>query len=292
MKGSILIIVSALFYASYGIWSKLMNGVFTEFNQAWTRALLLLIILIPFGILTRSFKKIKPKDFVWFAAVSLAGGLNQAPYFYGFKHLSIGTSTLLFYLMLIIGAYIIGKFFFNEKITSIKYFSLALAIIGLFVIYKFSLASDQILPAISTMIAGLMGSGIIVFSKKISSNYSETQILSSIFLTMLIGNLIFSFLFKEALPQVNLNLPWFAQFSYTLAMLIANALAIAGFKYLEPSIGSLIGLLEVIFAAFFGIIFFEEHLTIQFIVGSILILLAAGLSDTVSVINTKIRNTC
>ena len=58
IKGTSFISLSALFFASYGIWSKFMSHSFGEFNQAWTRALIVLCLLIPFGLLTKKFKKI------------------------------------------------------------------------------------------------------------------------------------------------------------------------------------------------------------------------------------------
>jgi len=287
VAGSMFIAISALFFASYGIWSKLMTNVFGEFNQAWIRALLLLMVLIPFGILTKKFKKIKKQDYIWFLVISLSGGLNQAPYFFGFKHLPVGTATLLFYLMLTIGAYVIGKFFFKEKITLIKYFSLGLTIIGLGVIYKFTLTPKQILPAIYTAISGLLGASAVVFSKKISSNYSETQILSSIFVGMLLCNILLSSLFREITPIFNLSAPWIAQICYAITMLIANIAVVAGFKHLEPSIGGIIGLLEVIFAASFGVIFFGEKITTSLLIGGLLIIAAIGLPNFVSIVKKR-----
>jgi drug/metabolite transporter (DMT)-like permease len=289
LKGSIFIILSAVFFGTYGIWSKLMASSFGEFNQAWIRALILLIILLPFGFLTKKFKKIDKVDIKWFAIISLCGGLNQAPYFFGFKHLPVGTATLLFYLALTIGAYIIGKLFFGEKITKIKYLALFISIIGLTIIYKLSLSQAQILPAVLTMASGLMGAGAVVFSKKISARYSETQILSVLFVAMLAINFPISMVMGEIVPSFSLVIPWTAEVIYSLALLAANALVIAGFKYLEPSIGGILGLLEVVFAAIFGIVFFQEILTIQFIFGSILILIAASLSDVMKLIQAKIR---
>jgi drug/metabolite transporter (DMT)-like permease len=282
-RGSVLVALSALFYASYGIWSKLMTGVFSEFNQAWIRAALLLAVLFPFGVLTRSFQKIRPTDRKWFVIISLAGGLNQAPYFYGFRYLPVGTATLLFYVLLTLGAFIIGKFFFAEKITRSKYVSLVLGIIGLFLLYRFSLSTEQIIPALLTCLSGCMGAGIVVFSKKLSSNYSETQILTSVFISMFFGNLVLSLLLQEPLPELTV-LPWAAQILYAITMLIANAMVVAGFRFLEPSIGGLLGLLEVIFAIVLGVIFFQESVTPQMMLGSVCILLAAALPNLLQIL--------
>ena len=279
IKASALIAVSAFFYASYGIWSRLMSGAFSEFNQAWIRGLLLLSILIPFGLWQKKFNKIEKSDRKWFLIIALAGGLNQAPYFYGFEHLPVGTATLLFYSMLTIGAYVIGKIFFKEKITLIKYLSLALAILGLCIIYSFSLNSSQFIPAILVMMAGLMGASVVVFSKKLSSNYSETQILTNTFGAMFIVNLFFSLLLKEGLPDLTNTQPILGQLGYTGAMLIANAAVVAGFKGLEPSLGAMIGLLEIVFAIIFGLLLFGETLSPGIVVGIILMLIAILLPD-------------
>jgi drug/metabolite transporter (DMT)-like permease len=287
-KGAIFILLSAFFYGSYGIWSKLMAHSFDEFSQAWTRALLLLIILIPFGLITKKFKKIAKKDLIWFVVISLAGGLNQAPYFFGFKTLGIGTTILLFYTSLALGTYIIGKFFFNEKINLIKLISLILAIIGMSFIYSFTLLPGQAFGAFLTMLAGFMGSAIAVFSKKISTNYSETQILTSIFTAVFIVNLIISKFLPSSLPELTLNTAWLAQFGYTASALVANVLVIAGFKYIkEPSVGGLIGLVEIIFGVLFGIIFFQEALTASFLIGSGIILVAMALPDLSSFLKKK-----
>jgi drug/metabolite transporter (DMT)-like permease len=273
--GSMYIAISALVYASYGVWSKLMAGYFEEFNQAWIRAIVLLMILVPFGVMTNKFKKIEKQDIKWFVIISLAGGLNQAPYFFGFQYLNVGSAALLFYTMLVVGTFVIGKLFFQEKITLEKQASLIIGVIGMLILYSFSLTSAQIMPAVLTSIAGLLGATVVVFSKKISSNYSETQILSSIFVAMLLVNFLIGLLLGESLPALALNTPWMAQLGYSLAMLVANAFVIAGYKYVQASVGGLIGLLEVIFAAVFGVILFSEVFTASTLVGGGLILFAA-----------------
>lgn len=284
LTGSLFIAISAFFYGSYGVWSRLMIGHFSEFNQAWIRAAILLCILIPTGLIFHQFKKVQKKDLKWFAAISFAGGLNQAPFFFGFEHLTIGTATLLFYIMLTIGAYILGKLFFQENLTPTKYFSLALAIIGLSIIYRFSLVPSQILPALSTLLAGTLGAIFVVLSKKLSSTYSEIQILTILFISMFVSNLLISLTLHEPLPQLSLSLAWFGQFGYIASMLLANVAVIIGFRHIEPSIGGLIGLLEVIFAAVFGIILFHETLTPSLLIGSLIIILAASFTDIVNLV--------
>src|SRR6185437_4394631 len=181
-SGSYLVVISSVFFATYGIWSKIMSGAFGEFTQAWTRGFILAVTLIIFGMVTKKFKKVHMKDIKWFAVIAFAGGLNQAPYFYGFQHVAVGTATLLFYIMLVLGTYVFGMLFFQEKLTLSKAAAFCLAVGGLSILYQFIITREQILPALATMLAGILGACGVVFSKKLSHQYSETQILSTIFL--------------------------------------------------------------------------------------------------------------
>lgn len=278
-KGTFFILISAFFFGTYGIWSRLMADQFGEFSQAWTRGLLLLIVVLIINWKKKLFKKIKRKDFKWFVMIALAGGLNQAPYFFGFKYLEIGTATLLFYAALVVGGYIIGKLIFNEKLNSIKILSLFLAFSGMIAIYRLSLSSNQIIPATLTVIAGLMGATSAVLPKKLSGNYHELQIMSGYFIVMVIANGLLSYLFKDPLPPFGFSTSWLAQLAYSFALLVANFTVIEGFKYVEASIGSLIGLAEIIFGIGFGVLLFGEIVGVGTILGSGLIIMSAVLPN-------------
>ena len=278
VKGAGFILMSAFFYASYGVWSHLMANYFGEFSQAWTRGLVLLVATLILNSIFKFFKPINKKDWRWFLVISLMG-LNQAPYFYGFKHLNVGTATLIFYAALLIGGYLIGKFGFSEKITKVKWISLGLAILGMLVIYQLTLNSSQLLAVALTILAGLMGAGGVCFTKKLSGNYPEIQIMTSYFISITAVNFIMSAILKDSLPVLGFTLPWLAQFGYLIAFLVANLAVIQGFKHLEPSVGSLIGLVEIIFGVVFGVVFFGEIVGWGVVIGSILILMAAVLPN-------------
>lgn len=278
-KGIIFILISAFFYASYGVWSRIMSHGFGEFSQAWTRGLILTLVILLINLKFKILKPIKRRDLPWFIIIALAGGLNQAPYFFGFKHLNIGTATLLFYAALVVGGYFIGKLFFEEHLSKTKVISLVLSIIGISTIYRLSLRPDQFLAAALTIIAGLMGACSAVLPKKLSGEYEELQIMSGYFWVMFIVNGILAAVFKDSYPEFRQFSVWGAQFGYAIAMLLANWAVIEGFKYIEASIGSLIGLAEIIFGISFGILLFGESLTIGTILGSGLIITSAILPN-------------
>ncbi|PIP53262.1 hypothetical protein COX08_01990 [Candidatus Beckwithbacteria bacterium CG23_combo_of_CG06-09_8_20_14_all_34_8] len=277
LKGIVLITLSAVCFGSYGIWSRLMGANFSDFSQAWIRGVLLVGLLLPVGLFAHKLRPICKSDLKWFIAISVAGGFNQAPYFLAFQKLPIGTATLLFYAALTIGGYLMGKLFLNEKIDLNKYVSLILALIGMYCIFTFSLSWSQIWPALMAILAGLMGGIEVALTKKISNNYSGIQILLFIFSTMLIGNGLISWLNGDSVPQISFTIPWLALLGYTLAIFLAMFFVVWGFKYIQASVGSLIGLTEILFALIFGVIFFGEIIDWSTVLGASLILIAAGL---------------
>lgn len=277
MIGTSYILISALFYGSYGVWSRLMVGSFGEFSQAWSRGLILLMVVLLLNWKIKFIKRIERRDWKWFLTIALAGGLNQAPYYMGFKHLTIGTATLLFYAALVVGGYILGKVFFAEKLTMDKLSSLVIAIVGMVVIYGFSLSPSQLVPASMTVLAGLMGASTVILPKKLVGNYHELQIMVGYFLTQVLFNYPMAQLMGDQLPALALNSAWGGQLGYALAMMLANLAAIKGFSYLEPSIGSLLGLAEILFGIGFGVILFDESLGTGVTIGGLLITLAAAL---------------
>ncbi|MBI2465463.1 DMT family transporter [Candidatus Shapirobacteria bacterium] len=276
-RGASLILTSAFFYATYGIWSRIMGNAFGEFSQAWTRGLVLLIFILIFNFKYKIFKPLQKRDLPWLAIIGLAGGINQAPYYFGFQHLSIGTATLLFYAALVVGGYLLGKIFFKEQITGIKIVSLVLAIVGMASIYHFQLLPSQFLAAGMTIISGLLGSITVIIPRKLVGNYPEFQVMVSYFSLQIIFNGVLSILFHNSIPHISNITPWIGQLAYAIAMLFANWAAIEGYKHYDASIGSLIGLAEIIFGVAFGVIIFHEPLTIGITLGSLIIISAAAL---------------
>jgi len=275
--GSTLILTSAFLFSTYGIWSRIMGSSFGEFSQAWSRGLMLLIFVLLLNWRFKIFKPLQRRDYPWLAAIALAGGLNQAPYYFGFQHLSIGTATLLFYAALVVGGYILGKVFFQEKMTIIKMVSLVLAVAGMTFIYQFQLVPSQFLAATLTIIAGLLGSIAVILPRKLEGGYPEFQIMTSYFVTQIFINGIFSFMLHDSLPALTNIAPWLGQIAYATAMLLANWAAIEGYRHFDASLGSLIGLAEIIFGVAFGIIIFQEALSLGIVIGSLIIISAAAL---------------
>jgi drug/metabolite transporter (DMT)-like permease len=288
LKSYLMILISAVGFGSYGIWSRLMGQEFGIFFQAWVRSGLILIFLIPIGLITKSFKKVERADIKWLLASVLFGAATQAPLYYAYNHMDIGTTTLIFYSMYLITSYIVGTFFLREKIGYLKIISLLLAFMGLAMIFGFSLMKFSILALILALINGIASGGEVSFTKKSTDKYSSIQISVYVWLGIFLTHLPISLIIGEKqIPFNILNGTWLAMLAYALVGLTAFWLVIEGYRRVDASIGGLIGLMEIIFGVVFGILFFHERLTVLIVTGGLLIIFAAMLPDLVNIIRSR-----
>lgn len=276
-KGVLFVLISTILFGSYGVWSRLIGNSFGVFYQGWTRSLLIALLLLPLLLYRKELILIKKSDWKWMTVFLIFTSLTQAPIFYAFNHMDIGTATVLFFVSTLITMYLVGFIFLGEKLTKIKAISFLVACVGLFFTFSFSLVSFSILAASMAVLNGIASGGEISSSKKLSSSYSPLYLTWLSWAIIFITNGIISVLIGETQYMPSLNAAWLYLLGYTVVSIFGFWLIIAGLQYVEASIAGLIGLLEVVFSILFGIIIFSEVLTVKVIVGAGLILLAAAL---------------
>lgn len=276
-KGVIFILLSALCFGSYGVWSRLIGDSFGNFYQGWTRALIIAIILFPILLFNKQIMPIKKKDYGWLALFLLFTSLTQAPLFYAFNHMDIGSATLLFFVSMLLTMYLVGILFLGEKITKIKLISFLLALCGMYIVFSFSLVVFSFLAAILAVVNGIASGGEVSFSKKLTGDYSPLYVSWLSWIIILITNAPVSIMLGEIQHSPSFNLTWLFALGYAITSLFGFWLIIKGLKYVEAGIGGLIGLLEIVFSILFGIIIFSEKLSFKIILGGLLIIIAASL---------------
>lgn len=284
-KGTLLIFLSSLGFGSYGVWSKLIGTSLGTFFQGWTRGLVLSIILIPILIFKKEIIPIEKKDWGWLIVFLIFTSATQAPIFYAYTHMDIGSASLLFFVTMLLTMYIVGFIFLKEKVTKLKVISFILALLGLYTIFSFSLQKFTVLAASMAVINGIASGGEVSFSKKLTGNYSALYVSLMSWLIIIPTNGLLSLVLGEKQLLPSFHLYWLWQLCYILVSLFAFWFVIAGLKYVEASVGGLIGLLEVIFSVFFGIVLFGESLTMRIVLGAASILGAASLPH----VNTLLR---
>ncbi len=288
IKGYAMILVAALLFGTYGVWSRLMGDSFQPFFQAWVRSLIIILIMLPFMLSTKSFKKIKRKDIkpmVIFVAFCV---FTQVPLYYAFNNAPIGTVQLIFYSMFVITAYVVGKFYLKENITKIKLISIILAFIGLVLIFNTAIIAFAPIGLALAMLNGVASGGEVSSSKKLSEKYPAALVVFWGWVFTFILHLPISLILGEKQVPISFDYAWMWLLIYAFVNAAAFWLCIKGFKYVDASIGSLIGLLEIVFGVVFGAIIFNEILNPGIYLGGILILLAAMLPDLVNINKPRI----
>jgi len=277
--GYVMIFLSAVGFGSYGIWSKLLGNDFGIFYQGWVRSALVLVILIPLAFLMKDFKPVRKADWKWILVSVLFGVFTQAPLYFAFNNMDIGTATLIFYAIYLITSYVVGRVFIGEKITMVKFISLFLAFIGLTMVFGFSLSRFSLLALILAAINGIASGGEVATTKKSTEKYSSLQIGIYIWAGILITHLPLSLMTGEHQLMPELSTSWLSMVVFAAIGLVSFWLVIEGYKYVDASIGGLIGLVEILSGVVFGILFFSEKLTPMIFWGGLLIMLAAMLPD-------------
>jgi drug/metabolite transporter (DMT)-like permease len=278
-RGVILIFLSTLMFGSYGVWSRLIGSSLGALFQGWTRGLVISLILIPILISKKQIIRIEKKDWKWLVIFLIFTSATQAPIFYAFNHMDIGSASLLFFVSVLLTMYLVGFLFFKEKVTNLKLISFVLALVGLYTIFSFSVQKFSLVAALMAILNGIASGGEVSFSKKLSGSYSPLYVNLMSWLIIIPTNGLLSVVIGEKQLLPAFNLVWFWQFCYIFVSFFAFWFVISGLKYVEASIGELIGLLEAVFSILFGIFIFGENLTIKIVIGSLFILCAASLPN-------------
>ncbi|MSR86115.1 DMT family transporter [Candidatus Woesearchaeota archaeon] len=288
-KGMIFIILAALMFGSYGIWSRLIGDSFGVFYQGWTRGLIIALILLPILLWKKQIIPIEKKDWGWIALFLTFTSLTQAPLFYAFNHMDIGSATLLFFVSMLLTMYLVGILFLGEKLTKIKVISFLLAACGMYVVFSFSLIVFSLLAVILAMVNGIASGGELSFSKKLSGDYSPLYISWLSWIIICVSNAPLSFILRETQYLPSFELVWLYALGYVMVSILGFWLMIKGLKYTEASIGGLIGLLEIIVSLFLGILIFKETITTKIVLGATLIILAAALPNIYELFQKKAK---
>lgn len=275
MTGSLLILLSTVFYATHGVWSKSLIPYFDMLSSSWTRSLIVVILLVPLLLIQKGFVWPKRADVRWLLVITVPGALVTPLYFYAFEHLSVGVATLVFFTCYTFGALIYGKLFFSERFTRVKIIALLLGLTGLVLVASPYLQSASLLAIIACAFAGFCGAAEITFTKKLPAHYSGYYITFLVYLMTAIITLGLAVTVGGGgMPLPVTMLPWLLSLGYAVTIIAAIVLVIRGFKTTEPSVGGIIGLMEIVFGVIFGVLFFSEQISLVVFAGAMCILVA------------------
>lgn len=274
--GASLVVLSSFFYASYGIWTKLMGNFFEGYVASALRSVLVLIILVPIAV---KYNKLEPlhikRSWPLMVGMFIASLFTWGPLYYAILHAGVGISLAIAYASIVLGMFFFGWVFAGERFTKNKALSAVLGIAGLTLIFSPSTKSIGWLALVGAFVSGLSAAAGSVFAKRI--HYQATQSTIALWSASVIANFVMAGIYSKSLPSVGWHIQWLYLVIFALASVIASWSAIRGTKLIEAGTAGVLGLFEVVFGVIFGVLFFHERPSALVLLGILLVIAAAAM---------------
>ncbi len=280
--GASAVFGAAFLYGWFGILVRLVgeSGI-GMYVQVVLRAGLASLVLFVIIYLTRSKINIPDrKATLFYVARSLIGLTSFSLSYFAIINESIALGYLFFYAGFLVGGYAIGHFIFHEKFRISKFIALLLAVIGVLQIFMSPIViRNSIIYLFMAFFAGIFSVGWSSFSK-VLPHHKHSQLESNFFdgLVACVAAIILAlFLGEKFYVPMDISVLW-PQLIFVVQAVVNGQLMIYGFKHVEAQIGSLIMLLEIVFAVLFAMVIFGEVPSVSTVAGCAVIMIASILS--------------
>ncbi len=268
LKSDIILFIVAMVWGSAFVGQRFAAQHIGPFLFNGSRFILAALILLPLAL--KQKKKLNFKKMHFTALIGLilfiAGYLQQA----GLKYTTAGNAGFITGLYVVFVPVFLA-FFFHQRLSWSSWVAAFIATIGLFLLSvqdNFTLAPGDSLELLGAIFWALH---VILISKIIK----EMEILHFAigqFAIAGILNLIVGFIFEsQTLPGFTVAW-WAVAYTGILSVGIGYTLQAVGQRHSPPTDAAIILSMEAIFAAAFGYLFLNEILTLQQLLGCVLIL--------------------
>jgi drug/metabolite transporter (DMT)-like permease len=273
--GAGLIILSSLFYATYGIWTTLMGNFFNGYTASALRSALVLIILLPIAFFYKKIDSLDlKKNWKKLLAMTFISTLIWGLLYYSVLEAGVGISLTVTYAAIVIGMMVFGWLLAGEKFTGKKVLSVTIGIIGLSLIFIETSSGSILLAAlIAALVSGGASAANTVLAKQLP--YNATQTTCVLWATSIIANFPMVFILNEPIPQFGFAIEWVYLIIFAIASILASLTLMNGLRYIEAGLAGIIGLMEIVFGIFFGIVLFNESIGSVTLLGVVIILVAS-----------------
>ncbi len=272
--GAALVIVSSLFYASYGIWTKLLGDSLGGYIASGIRSVLVVAILfLPALFMGRLQPLDWRKNKKVIGGMFVASGFVWGPFYWAVLKAGVATTLTINYASIVIAMMLLGAVWFGEKLTLKKLVSLVLGLGGLGLVFTPAFNGVAILPFLAAALSGVCASIVMLLTKRLP--YNPTQSTLVVWSVSALANLPLAFLFQEPLPSFDNGAQWGYLVMFAVASIAASWMFITALRFMDAGTASILGLFEIVFAVLFGIVLFHEKVGLVVMIGVALIMLAA-----------------
>lgn len=255
-----------------GVIGKYLSEHLNAYQVVEYRFFVALAACILFLLATRTpltFGKIDSKTLVLF---SITFPISVILFYLAIYHTTVSLAVFSFYAATLVSSFIIGRLYFDEKITTHKKIALLLVLVAVILFTNplngFSIGTGFVFGVLAGIVQTIASS----YQKIVSGTTSRIGLLTiqavagtviSLIAVLFSGASIFS-----AIPPFAIG----AAILFGLSLLIISYLFLIGFKYIALNTGSILVSTELFFGPFFAFILLSESMSAEQILGGALLL--------------------
>lgn len=242
------------------------------------------IALVLYGIWLKFIKKmalhITLKEFWPLLIMGLFFSMSSLTLFEAFKYIEAGIACTILFIYPVLVA-IIMSLFFKEKMTKTVIFSILMTFTGIVLLYHGKPGASLNIHGVTVVFISALLYALYIVGVKNIKTIKHMNSLKMSFYVMLFGLLVYIVNLKFCTELQILNRPVLWLYVIGLALLptiISLETINIAIKLIGSTKTAILGALEPLTAIFFGILFFNEHLTLRIAIGVILILFGVFLA--------------
>lgn len=274
-KGFFALLLNAVVLGTYGIWVRLLQNTFTASQQVVGRSIISFLLAGTIALFLKSRWKFQKKYNLHLVFYLFSFAISTLLFTIAVVKTSIALSVFSLYIGSIASAFILGIFWFGEKINVKKFISIVFVIFA-FIAFIFPHSTNELnIGFIVGIFAGIfdgIGNG---FKKYFGGKIERPVLIVYQLFSTLIVALIVTLFVHETFIWSMLNIANSTiMIFYGALFLVVSYLSMYGFQHFNLNLGTIIISTELFWAPFFAFLIFHETLTSYEIIGGICLTVA------------------
>ncbi|MGF7429456.1 DMT family transporter [Thermoanaerobacterium thermosaccharolyticum] len=292
-KGYFYLFLTVFFFSTYEVVGRTLTNLVNPYQLNFVRFFIGGLILLPIAL-----KNIKSKnicitwqDFLLLVLIGLTNVVFSMSFLQlGINMTSASLSAVIFssnpLFVMIVASFVLG-----EKLNSTKIYGLILGIIGLVIVFykQLNVGGNHLVGIILLVLSSITYGIYTVIGKKFTVKYDSVVMNSFSFI---IGSLmLLPILLYNKYPVFNLPLKAIPQMLYLTVFVtgIAYYTYFLGLSSVNTGVGSMVFFAKPVLASIIASIFLSEKITIQLVIGTIVILIGIFIvqKDNIAIFSRK-----
>ncbi|MBD3329850.1 EamA family transporter [Candidatus Dojkabacteria bacterium] len=278
-RGIILLLISALLYSSISILIRVLDqGGLPPVIQVLTRYIFGFMIASVFYALTAKKRfDFKSRGIPLLVVSAIVGyGLTNLFFTFGVINTQIGNALFFFYSWAVI-APVLAYLILREQLNKFNIVALVIVFLALLLLFSPNSLPTWKIGAVFSLLAALGQSFYVVVRRKLTYSSQVLMVANTLFgtLTMLLLAIVFEweFMFNGGILEVTFQ-TWLVGAIFGAVNFSAWYFMSKGFEYVQAKTGSIILLIENVFALLWAFLIYSEIPTVWTFLGGVLLFVA------------------